>query len=182
MPQDTFCVDGLPRHVRGLAFGQNPGGAEVQPGEDELGSLSRAGHRRGRLPFRQLQTVERILPDPRGAGPDLPSADPPSTGASDQFKRGAAGRACGALPSKLAFSASYAPLRVNLPAHLPPLAPNPPNRYKPRMFCGMRLACRTARAVAPAPHACWPSASSFDLAAPERLAGSLNAGIAQGIP
>jgi hypothetical protein len=33
-----------------------------------------------------------------------------------------------------------------------------------------------------AAHACWPSASSFDLAAPERFAGSLNAGFAQGIP
>ncbi len=33
-----------------------------------------------------------------------------------------------------------------------------------------------------AAHACWPSASSFDLAAPERFAGSLNAGFAQGDP
>jgi hypothetical protein len=33
-----------------------------------------------------------------------------------------------------------------------------------------------------AAHACSPSASSFDLAAPERCAGSLNAGFAQGDP
>jgi len=33
-----------------------------------------------------------------------------------------------------------------------------------------------------AAHACWLLASSFDLAAPERSAGSLNAGFAQGTP
>ena len=33
-----------------------------------------------------------------------------------------------------------------------------------------------------AAHACWPLASSFDLAAPERFAGLLNAGFAQGDP